>query len=188
MPQKLTGQAVCETYCDEQPGCVAYTFRYQNNENKCWLMSEAGPRTGANGAYYTHAGFISAFCTRGGRGTCCFDGATSCEACNRELSPRSYCHHDNTACQACASRLEQELTDDLATGHATTNTNDDHHDPDGHLCVVCMDNERSCLYVPCNHLVVCVECDADIMAACLPCPYCNEAIDREESVVGLVVA
>ena len=59
---------------------------------------------------------------------------------------------------------------------------------DGHLCVVCMDNERSCLYVPCNHLVVCVECDADIKAASLPCPYCNEPIDREESVVGLVVA
>ena len=33
-----------------------------------------------------------------------------------------------------------------------------------------------------------VECDADIKAASLPCPYCNEPIDREESVVGLVVA
>ena len=51
-----------------------------------------------------------------------------------------------------------------------------------------MDNERSCLYVPCNHLAVCDECDADIMAASLPCPMCNTAIDREESVVGLVVA
>jgi hypothetical protein len=81
-------------------------------------------------------------------------------------------------------KQEELIDDDLAT----TNTNDDYHDPDGHLCVVCMDNERSCLYVPCNHLVVCVECDADIKAASLPCPYCNEAIDREESVVGLVVA
>ena len=40
---------------------------------------------------------------------------------------------------------EEELTDDdLASGHANANGSirDDHHDPDGHLCVVCMDNER----------------------------------------------
>ena len=64
-------------------------------------------------------------------------------------------------------------------------TND--HDPDGHLCVVCMNNERSCLCVPCNHLAVCVGCDADITAACLPCPMCNTAIDRERGVAGGVV-
>jgi len=45
-----------------------------------------------------------------------------------------------------------------------------------------MDNERRCLYVPCNHLAVCAECDADIMAASLPCPMCNATIDREVSV------
>ena len=60
-------------------------------------------------------------------------------------------------------------------------------DNDEHLCVVCMDNERSCLYVPCNHLAVCAECDADIKAASLPCPMCNTAIDREASVAGGVV-
>ena len=76
-----------------------------------------------------------------------------------------------------------------SSGHANANDsmNDDHHDPDGHLCVVCMDNERSCLYVPCNHLVVCAECDADITAASLPCPMCNTAIDREESMAGGVL-
>ena len=81
-------------------------------------------------------------------------------------------------------KQEELIDDDLAT----TNTNDDYHDPDGHLCVVCMDNERSCLYVPCNHLAVCAECDADIMAASLPCPMCNATIDREVSVCGRVVA
>ena len=52
-----------------------------------------------------------------------------------------------------------------------------------------MDNERSCLYVPCNHLAVCAECDVDIVAACLPCLMCNNtAIDREGGVVeGAVV-
>ena len=49
---------------------------------------------------------------------------------------------------------------------------------------MCMDQERSCLYVSCNHLAVCVECDADIKAACLPCPMCNTAIDREGSERG----
>ena len=83
--------------------------------------------------------------------------------------------------------VKQELTDDIATSHQQQHA-DMLKDNDEHLCVVCMDNERSCLYVPCNHLVVCVECDADIKAASLPCPYCNEAIDREESVVGLVGA
>ena len=57
---------------------------------------------------------------------------------------------------------QEELTDDdFAT--TNTNTNDVYHDPDGHLCVVCMDNERSCLYVPCNHLAVCAECDAEFI-------------------------
>ena len=83
--------------------------------------------------------------------------------------------------------VKQELTDDIAASHQQQHA-DMLKDNDEHLCVVCMDNERSCLYVPCNHLVVCVECDADIKAASLPCPYCNEPIDREESVVGLVVA
>ena len=77
---------------------------------------------------------------------------------------------------------QEELTDDLAN----TNTNSDYnYDRDGHLCVVCMDNERSCLYVPCNHLAVCVECDAGIMAASQPCPMCNTShteIDREGSL------
>ena len=83
--------------------------------------------------------------------------------------------------------VKQELTNDLAKSHQQQHA-DMLKDNDEHLCVVCMDNERSCLYVPCNHLVVCVECDADIKAASLPCPYCNEPIDREESVLGLVVA
>ena len=84
-------------------------------------------------------------------------------------------------------QVKQELTDDLATAQQQQAAIDDAM-ADEDLCVVCMDRERSCLYVPCNHLVVCVECDADIKAASLPCPYCNEPIDREESVVGLVVA
>ena len=95
--------------------------------------------------------------------------------------------HQLVAQRTAFVEVKQELTDDIAASHQQQHA-DMLKDNDEHLCVVCMDNERSCLYVPCNHLVVCVECDADIKAASLPCPYCNEAIDREESVVGLVVA
>ena len=73
-------------------------------------------------------------------------------------------------------------------------TNNNNHDPDGHLCVVCMDNERRCLYVPCYHLAVCSKCDAEIIMALwwrlssLPCPMCNTATERgEERVAGGVV-
>ena len=83
--------------------------------------------------------------------------------------------------------VKQELTDDIATSHQQQHA-DMMKDNDEHLCVVCMDNERSCLYVPCDHLAVYAECDAEIMAACLPCPMCNTAIDREESLAGVAVA
>jgi len=84
--------------------------------------------------------------------------------------------HQLVAQRTAFVEVKQELTDDIAASHQQQHA-DMLKDNDEHLCVVCMDNERSCLYVPCNHLVVCVECDADIKAASLPCPYCNEAID-----------
>ena len=84
-------------------------------------------------------------------------------------------------------QVKQELTDDLATAQQQQAAIDDAM-ADEDLCVVCMDRERSCLYVPCNHLAVCVECDAGIMAASQPCPMCNTEIDREGSLTGVVVA
>ena len=36
--------------------------------------------------------------------------------------------------------------------------------------MVCMERERGVLYVPCNHLAVCAECDLGIEAASMPCP------------------
>ena len=51
--------------------------------------------------------------------------------------------------------VKQELTDDIAASHHQQHA-DMLKDNDKHLCVVRMDNERSCLYVPCNHLAVCV--------------------------------
>ena len=84
-------------------------------------------------------------------------------------------------------QVKQELTDDLATAQQQQAAIDEAM-ADEDLCVVCMDRERSCLYVPCSHLAVCGECDAGIMAASQPCPMCNTEIDREGSLMGVVVA
>ena len=37
-------------------------------------------------------------------------------------------------------------------------------------CVVCMDNPRAVLFLPCNHCVVCATCATDT------CPFCNGAV------------
>ena len=39
-------------------------------------------------------------------------------------------------------------------------------------CIVCMDNPRAVLFLPCNHCVVCATC-ADALQEC---PFCNGAV------------
>ena len=50
--------------------------------------------------------------------------------------------------------------------------------------MVCMDEERGMLYVPCNHLVVCVECETDMAARPMDCSYYQEPIDEARSKRG----
>ena len=55
----------------------------------------------------------------------------------------------------------------------------------------CIDDKEQYLLLvslPCNHLAVCVECDLGVAAASMPCPMCQTLIDRDSSVVGVVVA
>ena len=59
---------------------------------------------------------------------------------------------------------------------------------DSHLCVVCMDEERGVLYVPCNHLAVCVGCEDMVERSIDCCPMCQEPIDRSRSISGIVVS
>ena len=59
---------------------------------------------------------------------------------------------------------------------------------DSHLCVVCMDEERGVLYVPCNHLAVCVGCEEGLATALMACLMCQEPIDRSRSIVGIVLS
>ena len=90
--------------------------------------------------------------------------------------------------QATFLQVKQELQEDLQEAthqahQASINATDD-----SHLCVVCMDEERGVLYVPCNHLAVCVGCEEGLAAASMACPMCQEPIDRSRSIVGLVVS
>lgn len=48
---------------------------------------------------------------------------------------------------------------------------------DEHLCVVCLENARDEVLVPCGHMVLCQDCCADIMASTNECPMCRETIE-----------
>jgi hypothetical protein len=90
--------------------------------------------------------------------------------------------------QATFLQVKQELQDDLQEAtHQAQQARDDATD-DSHLCVVCMDEERGVLYVPCNHLAVCVGCEEGLAAASMACPMCQEPIDRSRSITGIVVS
>ena len=90
--------------------------------------------------------------------------------------------------QATFLQVKQELQEDLQEAtHQAHQAYEDATD-DSHLCVVCMDEERGVLYVPCNHLAVCVGCEEGLAAASMACPMCQEPIDRSRSIVGIVVS
>ena len=85
-------------------------------------------------------------------------------------------------------QVKQELTEDHQ--EATNQAHQAQLDAtdDSHLGVVCMDEERGVLYVPCNHLAVCVGCEEGLAAASMACPMCQEPIDRSRSITGIVVS
>ena len=90
--------------------------------------------------------------------------------------------------QATFLQVKQELQDDLQEATQQAQQARDDATDDSHLCVVCMDEERGVLYVPCNHLAVCVGCEEGLAAASMACPMCQEPIDRSRSIVGIVVS
>ena len=90
--------------------------------------------------------------------------------------------------QATFLQVKQELQDDLQEATQQAQQARDDATDDSHLCVVCMDEERGVLYVPCNHLAVCVGCEEGLAAASMACPMCQEPIDRSRSITGIVVS
>lgn len=47
---------------------------------------------------------------------------------------------------------------------------------DEHLCVVCLENQRDVVLVPCGHMVLCRFCCAGIINNSSECPVCRETI------------
>jgi hypothetical protein len=90
--------------------------------------------------------------------------------------------------QATFLQVKQELTEDLQEATNQAHQAELDATDDSHLCVVCMDEERGVLYVPCNHLAVCVRCEEGLAAASMACPMCQEPIDRSRSISGIVVS
>lgn len=49
---------------------------------------------------------------------------------------------------------------------------------DEHLCVVCMDNPREILFVPCGHLVACIACCEQVLKKSNLCPICRDPVQQ----------
>ena len=45
-------------------------------------------------------------------------------------------------------------------------------------CVVCMEQEKSYVLVPCGHAVVCQSCAENIMATTRACPVCRQHVEQ----------
>lgn len=48
---------------------------------------------------------------------------------------------------------------------------------DTRLCVVCTEQPRRSVLVPCGHMALCKDCCDTIMASSKTCPMCCQAID-----------
>ena len=44
------------------------------------------------------------------------------------------------------------------------------------ICAVCLDAERSVVYVPCAHFATCAECDEELETRSEPCPICQQVV------------
>jgi len=56
---------------------------------------------------------------------------------------------------------------------------------DDSVCVVCMDKERTHIFVPCGHRCVCEECAALVMRTAPPrCPYCRAGVSEVIQTFG----
>ena len=48
------------------------------------------------------------------------------------------------------------------------------------LCIICLENPKTILFYPCNHLVCCKMCGKD--GRIKKCPVCNKKIDKKMTV------
>ena len=54
----------------------------------------------------------------------------------------------------------------------------------GSICVVCMENQRDCVFSPCRHAIVCSQCCQEMQShfATYECPVCRTPIEKSEKI------
>ncbi|XP_057768899.1 E3 ubiquitin-protein ligase APD2 isoform X2 [Salvia miltiorrhiza] len=58
-----------------------------------------------------------------------------------------------------------------------TSSSDDFYD--GKICVICYDDETSCLFIPCGHSITCYTCAKRLISEEIKsCPICRTEIDK----------
>lgn len=57
-----------------------------------------------------------------------------------------------------------------------------HDDEDAHLCVVCMEEPRSIVLVPCGHMALCKSCCEQIVPEKQKCPMCCQDVEYHVEV------
>ena len=68
------------------------------------------------------------------------------------------------AAEAAAEAHQGDSADDI----------DDGQESEHEICVVCMDAERSHLFVPCGHRCVCEQCSLTVLSVTSECPMCRQ--------------
>ena len=56
---------------------------------------------------------------------------------------------------------------------------------DSQLCIVCMDQKREIMMIPCYHLCMCVNCVTNVMAKRSTCPYCGTPVNDTRKVYSV---
>ena len=49
-------------------------------------------------------------------------------------------------------------------------------------CIICMDNPRNSVLIPCGHLGVCMECAQELQRTTKMCPVCRNKITQVNQV------
>ena len=59
-------------------------------------------------------------------------------------------------------------------------------DQDNSLCLLCVEEERSMVFIPCGHIVACAKCALTVFVT-YKCPFCNNKLSESYPVVKIFV-
>ncbi|XP_031630939.1 death-associated inhibitor of apoptosis 2-like isoform X2 [Contarinia nasturtii] len=101
-----------------------------------------------------------------------------------EICPSTYSNGNNSGdgsgSSSTASKVSESSTNESGTSNDNSNTTtkklsleeENRQLKDARLCKVCMDDDVAVVFLPCGHLVTCVQCAPSVTA----CPLCRTAI------------